>query len=71
MTQEKHQQAIVVGSGIAGIAGAIRLACKGYDVTVLEANSYPGGKLTVLQLGDYRFDAGPSLFTLPHLVDEL
>jgi phytoene desaturase len=71
MTQEKHQQAIVVGSGIAGIAGAIRLACKGYDVTVLEANSYPGGKLTVLQLGNYRFDAGPSLFTLPHLVDEL
>lgn len=71
MIREKRQQAIVVGSGIAGIAGAIRLACKGYNVTVLEANSYPGGKLTVLQLGDYRFDAGPSLFTLPHLVDEL
>lgn len=71
MIQEKHQQAVVVGSGIAGIAGAIRLTCKGYNVTVLEANSYPGGKLTVLQLGDYRFDAGPSLFTLPHLVDEL
>jgi phytoene desaturase len=71
MTKEKRQQAIVVGSGIAGIAGAIRLACKGDNVTVLEANSYPGGKLTLLQLGDYRFDAGPSLFTLPHLVEEL
>ncbi|MDH4473747.1 MAG: phytoene desaturase family protein [Fluviicola sp.] len=71
MIEVKRQQAIVVGSGIAGIAGAIRLACKGYDVTVLEANSYPGGKLTLLQLGNYRFDAGPSLFTLPHLVDEL
>ncbi|MES2555475.1 MAG: 1-hydroxycarotenoid 3,4-desaturase CrtD [Bacteroidota bacterium] len=71
MVEEKRQQAVVVGSGIAGIAGAIRLACKGYYVTVLEANAYPGGKLTELQLGNYRFDAGPSLFTLPHLVDEL
>jgi len=64
-------KAIVIGSGIAGIAGAIRLACKGFEVDVFEANAYPGGKLTVLQLGDYRFDAGPSLFTMPHLVDEL
>lgn len=64
-------KAIVVGSGIAGIAGAIRLATKGYQVDVFEANSYVGGKLTVLQLGNYRFDAGPSLFTLPQLVDEL
>jgi len=65
------EQAIVVGSGIAGIAGSIRLALKGYKVDVYEANPSIGGKLTVLQLGNYRFDAGPSLFTLPQLVDEL
>jgi phytoene dehydrogenase-like protein len=65
------KKAIVVGSGIAGIASAIRLAVKGYDVTVYEANSYPGGKLTAFQLGDYRFDAGPSLFTMPQFVEEL
>ena len=63
--------AIVVGSGIAGIASAIRLANRGYTVSVFEANSYPGGKLSEINLGGYRFDAGPSLFTLPHLVDEL
>lgn len=63
--------AIVVGSGIAGIASAIRLANRGYTVSVFEANSHPGGKLTEISLGAYRFDAGPSLFTLPHLVDEL
>ena len=65
------KEAIVIGSGIAGIAGAIRLVQKGYAVSVFEANNYPGGKLTTLQLGNYRFDAGPSLFTLPYLVDEL
>jgi diapolycopene oxygenase len=65
------KQALVIGSGIAGIASAIRLTQKGYSVSVFEANSYPGGKLTTIRLGDFRFDAGPSLFTLPYLVDEL
>lgn len=68
---EDSKSAIVVGSGIAGIASALRLKAKGYRVTVFEANSYLGGKLTNLQLGNYRFDAGPSLFTMPHFVDEL
>jgi len=65
------QKAIVIGAGIAGIATSIRLAVKGYDVHVYEANTYPGGKLTSINVGDFRFDAGPSLFTLPHLVTEL
>jgi len=65
------RKAIVVGSGIAGISAAIRLANKGFLVEVYESNSYPGGKLTVLQLGSYRFDAGPSLFTMPEYVNEL
>ena len=65
------KKAIVVGSGIAGIASALRLRSKGYAVSVFEANSYPGGKLSLNRLGKYRFDAGPSLFTMPHYVDEL
>ncbi|GAB2543173.1 1-hydroxycarotenoid 3,4-desaturase CrtD [Rufibacter soli] len=64
--------AVVIGSGIGGIAAAIRLAVKGYAVTVLEANATFGGKMTQFTLpGGYRFDAGPSLFTLPQLVDDL
>ncbi len=63
--------AAIIGAGIAGIASAIRLANKGYDVHVFEANSYPGGKLSSFEVKGYRFDAGPSLFTLPHLVEEL
>lgn len=65
------QKAIVIGAGIAGIATSIRLAVQGYEVAVFESNAYPGGKLTSIDHGAYRFDAGPSLFTLPHLVDEL
>jgi phytoene desaturase len=69
------KNAAVIGAGIAGIASAIRLAVKGYKVDVFEANAYPGGKLSTINVegasGQYRFDAGPSLFTLPQLVEEL
>ena len=64
-------KAIVIGAGIGGMATAIRLAHKGYCVEVFEANDYVGGKLSTFSLGDYRFDAGPSLFTMPQFVDEL
>ena len=63
--------ASVVGSGIAGLASAIRLRKKGYEVAVFEANSYPGGKMHAESYGGYRFDLGPSLFTMPQLVEEL
>ncbi|MFT7344611.1 MAG: phytoene desaturase [Lentimonas sp.] len=65
------KKAIIIGSGIAGIASAIRLINKGYQVEVFEKNAYPGGKLSQIQLGEYRFDAGPSLFTMPQFVEEL
>ncbi|MGM0581366.1 MAG: 1-hydroxycarotenoid 3,4-desaturase CrtD [Bacteroidota bacterium] len=63
--------AIIIGAGIGGIATSIRLAKKGYKVDVYEQNSYPGGKLSVFEQDGFRFDAGPSLFTLPELVDDL
>ncbi|MDB2520663.1 phytoene desaturase family protein [Flavobacteriaceae bacterium] len=65
------KNAVVIGAGIGGIAAALRLSKKGYNVTVFEANDYPGGKLSAFSLGDYRFDAGPSLFTMPQYVTEL
>lgn len=65
------KKALIIGAGIAGIASAIRLAVKGYHVEVYEGNSYPGGKLSQFQQDNYRFDAGPSLFTMPQYVDEL
>lgn len=70
-TIQANKRAVVIGAGIAGIASAIRLQMKGFEVTVYEKNAYPGGKLSVFQLGEYRFDAGPSLFTMPQFVEEL
>ena len=64
-------KACIVGAGIGGLATAIRLRAKGYEVTVFEQNSYPGGKLHAEKYKGYRFDLGPSLFTMPQLVDEL
>ena len=61
----------IIGTGIAGLASAVRMASKGYEVDVFEANAYPGGKLSEIRLGEYRFDAGPSLFTMPQYVEEL
>lgn len=66
-----NKTAIVIGSGVAGMATAARLANSGYSVTVFEAADAPGGKLAQMSLNGYRFDLGPSLFTLPHLVEDL
>ncbi len=63
--------AIVIGAGVGGLAVAIRLSCMGFAVKVFEKNSYPGGKLSYFEQGGYRFDAGPSLFTQPHNIEDL
>lgn len=65
------QKAIVVGAGIAGLATSIRLQSSGIATQVFEMNSYPGGKLTEFSDNGYRFDMGPSLFTMPQFVEEL
>ena len=61
----------VIGSGIAGLAAAIRLRAQGHNVQIFEANSYAGGKLSEITQDGFRFDAGPSLFTMPQLIEEL
>lgn len=58
----------IVGAGVAGLAASVRMASRGYQVEVFEANRYPGGKLSQFELAGFRFDAGPSLFTMPQYV---
>lgn len=65
------KKAAVIGAGVGGLGAAIRLAREGFDVTVFEANDNVGGKINNLQLGEYRFDMGPSVFTEPHFIKEL
>lgn len=61
----------VIGGGIGGLAVAIRMAARGFNVTLFEANEYLGGKMGQIQEDGFRFDTGPSLFTQPQLIEEL
>ncbi len=67
----KKTKAIIIGSGVGGLATAIRLTTDGFDVVVYEKNSYPGGKLCAFEQNGFMFDAGPSLFTCPNLIEEI
>jgi len=71
MQSTSSRKVVVVGSGIAGLASAIRLALLGMQVQVFERNAYPGGKLSWFEQDGYSFDAGPSLFTQPQNIEEL
>ena len=70
MTKAK-KKAIVIGSGVGGLATAVRLARKGLEVTVFEANPSYGGKATKIEKDGFFWGFGPSLFTFPELLDEL
>ncbi len=65
------QRAIVIGAGLGGLATALRLQCAGFQCTVLEAGSSPGGKMNRLQKGGFTFDTGPSLITMPWVFEDL
>ena len=71
MITANNKTCAVIGAGVSGLAAAIRMRNKGYGVTVFEANSFPGGKCSSETKDGYRFDMGPSVFTMPQYVDEL
>ncbi|MGQ9660652.1 MAG: phytoene desaturase [Thermochromatium sp.] len=64
-------QAIVIGSGFGGLAAAVRLAARGFGVTVLERLDAPGGRAYVHRHDGFSFDAGPTIITAPFLLEEL
>lgn len=61
----------VIGAGIGGLTAAIDLASAGFEVTVLERASHPGGKVRTAAVSDRLIDAGPTVFTLPNVFDTL
>jgi phytoene desaturase len=61
----------IIGSGLGGLSAAIHLAGKGYKVTVFEKNSTVGGKANNLYKDNFRFDTGPSLLTMPFILEEI
>lgn len=64
-------KAIVVGGGFGGIAAAVRLSAKGYDVTVVDRCKRLGGRAQVFERDGYRHDAGPTVITAPFMIEEL
>jgi len=64
-------RAAVIGSGFGGLACAIRLAAAGVRVTLFEARDQPGGRAYVYREQGYTFDAGPTVITAPHCIEEL
>jgi len=65
------KKVIVVGSGFGGLASAIRLKAKGYDVTLLEKHPDLGGRARVFKKGNFTYDGGPTVITAPYLIEEL
>lgn len=69
--RDRPLRAAVIGSGFGGLAAAIRLASAGVRVTVFEARDQPGGRAGVYRMAGYTFDAGPTVITAPHCIEEL
>ncbi len=65
------QRVIVVGAGIGGLVSALELAAQGVDVLVLERAAQPGGKMRQVEVGGARMDAGPTVFTMRWVFEEL
>lgn len=61
---------VIVGAGLAGLSAALRLAGAGRKVTVLERENVPGGRNGLLKKDGYSFDTGPSVLTMPSLIND-
>lgn len=67
----KSKKAIIIGSGLGGLATALRLTRLGYKVTIIEKHSKPGGRLNQLMIDGFKFDLGPSFMSMSYELDEL
>ncbi|WBQ08328.1 phytoene desaturase family protein [Kribbella sp. CA-293567] len=66
----RTDRVVVVGAGFAGLSAALHLAGRGRQVTVLEREPVPGGRAGRFDLDGYKFDTGPSVLTMPDLLED-
>src|SRR3712207_4879212 len=69
--QNPKSKIIIVGGGLGGLAAGVRLQAAGHCVQVLEKNERLGGKMNIVQGDGYTFDTGPSLLTMPWVIQQL
>ncbi len=62
---------LVIGAGIGGLVSALLLAARGFDVTLVEKEASPGGKMREVAVGDRRLDAGPTVMTMRWVFDRI
>ena len=70
-SHQPRSRAIVAGAGFGGIAAALRLRARGYDVHLIDRCTRLGGRAQVFEVDGFRHDAGPTVLTAPHLFEEL
>ncbi len=70
-TSDTRPKALVIGAGFGGLASAIRLSARGYQVEIIEKLDAPGGRAYVHRQDGFTFDAGPTIITAPFLLEEL
>ncbi len=61
----------IIGGGLGGLAAACTLAARGYRVVLFERNEWLGGKAAVLEQEGFRFDMGPTILTLPSVLERI
>jgi phytoene desaturase len=66
----KSDKVVVVGAGLAGLSATLRLIGEGREVTLLERESFPGGRNGLLKKDGYSFDTGPTVLTMPSLIED-
>lgn len=64
------QRIVIVGAGLAGLSAALHLAGRGREVTVIEREQHPGGRVGRLDINGYRLDTGPTVLTMPDIIDD-
>lgn len=67
----RKPRVVVIGAGVGGIVAALLLGANGFEVTVLERAGKPGGKLRAVDVGGLAVDAGPTVFTMRWVFDEI
>lgn len=67
----KSPKILIVGAGIGGLTAALELSHRGLDVTVLEKNQHPGGKIRQINIDGALIDSGPTVFTMRWIFEKL
>src|SRR5690349_15961496 len=66
----RTNRVVVVGAGLSGLSAALHLAGRGRAVTIVERHPYPGGRVGRLDIDGYRLDTGPTVLTMPDIIDD-